>query len=79
MTTDWEVVDVKEYEVFLEEAEEGGYTVICPALPGCISEGDTREEALDNIRDAIQGYLTTLHKHGIETPRVDIEIVKVAA
>lgn len=41
---------MKEYEVFLEVAEEGGYTVTCPALPGCISEGDTREEARQHQR-----------------------------
>jgi len=41
----------------LEAAEEGGYTVFVPSLPGCISEGDTREEALKNIREAIELYL----------------------
>jgi len=46
-----------QYAVLLEECEEGGYTVTCPALPGCISEGDTYQEALDNITDAIQLYL----------------------
>lgn len=43
--------------VVLEPLDEGGYTVYVPALPGCISEGDSREEALDNIREAIQLYL----------------------
>ncbi|MGB4622568.1 MAG: type II toxin-antitoxin system HicB family antitoxin, partial [Candidatus Methanoculleus thermohydrogenotrophicum] len=38
-------------------SEEGGYTVYVPSLPGCISEGDTREEALENIREAIDLYL----------------------
>ncbi|MGB9500421.1 MAG: type II toxin-antitoxin system HicB family antitoxin, partial [Dissulfuribacterales bacterium] len=37
--------------------EEGGYTVIVPSLPGCISEGDTREEAIKNIKEAIELYL----------------------
>ena len=40
--------------VVLEPSEEGGYTVIVPTLPGCISEGDSREEALANIREAIE-------------------------
>lgn len=44
-------------KVFLEPSDEGGYTVIVPALPGCISEGDTREEALRNIREAVDLYL----------------------
>ena len=44
-------------KVILEPSEEGGYTIIVPSLPGCISEGDTREEALTNIREAIGLYL----------------------
>ncbi len=43
--------------VVLEPSEEGGYTVTVPSLPGCISEGGTREEALKNIREAIELYL----------------------
>ncbi len=43
--------------VVLEPSDEGGYTVIVPTLPGCISEGDSREEALANIREAIELYL----------------------
>jgi len=44
-------------KVILEPSDEGGYTAIVPALPGCISEGDTKEEALGNIREAIDLYL----------------------
>jgi len=44
----------------LVPSEEGGYTVYVPSLPGCISEGDTREEALKNIREAIDLYLETV-------------------
>ncbi len=44
-------------KVYLEPSEEGGYTAIVPSLPGCISEGDTKEEALKNIREAIELYL----------------------
>ena len=40
--------------VVLEPSEEGGYTVYAPSLPGCISEGNTKEEALANIREAIE-------------------------
>lgn len=43
--------------VVLEASEEGGYTVYVPSLPGCISEGETKEEALANIREAIELYL----------------------
>lgn len=44
-------------KVVLEPSEEGGYTVYVPALPGCISEGETVEEALVNIEEAIELYL----------------------
>jgi predicted RNase H-like HicB family nuclease len=44
-------------KIILEPSEEGGFTVYVPALPGCISEGDTEEEALANIREAIELYL----------------------
>ena len=44
-------------KVILEPSEPGGYTAIVPVLPGCISEGDTKEEALANIREAIELYL----------------------
>jgi predicted RNase H-like HicB family nuclease len=44
-------------KVVLEPSEEGGYTILVPSLPGCISEGETVEEALTNIREAIELYL----------------------
>jgi predicted RNase H-like HicB family nuclease len=44
-------------KVILEPSDEGGYTAIVPALPGCISEGETKTEALQNIREAIDLYL----------------------
>ncbi len=48
---------VLDFEVVLEESDDGGYTVYVPQLPGCISEGETVEEALANIREAIELYL----------------------
>ncbi|HLD96850.1 MAG TPA: type II toxin-antitoxin system HicB family antitoxin [Candidatus Nanoarchaeia archaeon] len=45
-----------ELKVVLEQQEEGGYTVYVPSLPGCISQGETREEALKNIKEAIELY-----------------------
>ena len=44
-------------KIILEEQEEGGYTVFVPSLPGCISEGNNKEEALANIKEAIELYL----------------------
>ncbi len=46
--------------IVLEPSEEGGYTAFVPSLPGCISEGDSREDALVNIREAIELYLEPL-------------------
>ena len=46
--------------VVLEPSEEGGYTVYVPSLPGCLSEGETKEEALTNIREAIELYHETV-------------------
>jgi len=54
---------VEDYEIVIEEAEEGGYIATCPELPGCVSEGETWEETLENIKDAIRGYLEVLYKH----------------
>jgi predicted RNase H-like HicB family nuclease len=45
------------FQVVLEPSDEGGYTVFVPTLPGCISEGDTADEAMRNIREAIELYL----------------------
>ena len=45
------------FVVVLEPAEEGGFTAYVPSLTGCVSEGDTREEALENIKEAIELYL----------------------
>ena len=44
-------------KVILEPSDEGGYTAVVPALPGCISEGDTKEDAVRNIREAIELYI----------------------
>lgn len=64
------------YTVKLEPQKEGGFTVVVPSLPGCISEGDTLKEALENIKDAIEGYLFAMAKHKRKIP---IEISKLAS
>ena len=51
------------YDVVLEPPEEGGYTAYVPALRGCVSEGDSEEEALDNIEDDIRLWLLTRAGH----------------
>jgi predicted RNase H-like HicB family nuclease len=50
--------------VLIPDTEVGGYTLIVPSLPGCISEGDTVEEALANIRDAIDLFIESMIAHG---------------
>jgi predicted RNase H-like HicB family nuclease len=49
------------YQVRLHKSEEG-YSICCPSLPGCWSQGDTEEEALENIKDAIISYLETVEE-----------------
>jgi predicted RNase H-like HicB family nuclease len=56
------------YRVLIEVDESGTYVATCPSLPGCVSQGMTREEALKNIRDAVKGYLHSLDKHGEPIP-----------
>jgi antitoxin HicB len=54
--------------IIVEQDEDGRFVATCPTLPGCISEGDTREAALANIRDAVAGYIASLKKHGEPVP-----------
>jgi len=67
------------YLVTLREAEEGGYTVEVPALPGCISQGETYEEALANIREAITAYLAAAEEGLNLNARLIITEVEVEA
>jgi len=67
------------YRVILEQDEEGVYVAQCPSLPGCVSQGKTRQEAVKNIHEAIQGYLESLKKHNEPIPPpIDEEIVDIA-
>jgi len=54
--------------VLTADLEDGGFVVECPALPGCVSEGDTVEEALANIKDAIEGCFAVMREHGDPIP-----------
>ena len=56
------------YTILLEKNEEGGYTVSVPSLPGCITQGDTWEEAISNAKEAIAGYIETLKDLGKSIP-----------
>lgn len=68
MATENKKIKVAKYTAVFEPAEEGGYVVTVPALPGCVTEGDTFEEAVYMVKDAIEGYLYVLKKHGENIP-----------
>lgn len=59
---------ILKYTVIFEPAPEGGYTVIVPALPGCVTEGDTLDEAREMAMDAIKCYCESLLKDGLPLP-----------
>ncbi len=57
------------YRIRLTKEEEGGYTVIVPALPGCVTFGETIDEAIAMAKEAIEGYIETLNELGKEVPK----------
>lgn len=66
------------FRVVIEIDEDGFYVVQVPSLPGCVSQGKTRAEALENIKDAIRGYIESLRKHGEPIPpSIEEELVDV--
>lgn len=60
--------EILKYTAVFEPAEEGGYVVSVPALPGCMTQGETFEEAVEMIKDAISGYVVSLRKHNEPIP-----------
>ena len=68
---------VLNYRVILRKEPEGGYTVIVPALPGCVTYGETIEEAIEMAKEAIELYIESLKAHGEEVPSDDetLEVV----
>jgi predicted RNase H-like HicB family nuclease len=66
------------YRVLIEQDEDGVYVAEVPSLPGCISQGKTREDALENIKEAIAVYLESLEAHGEPVPPpITEELVEV--
>lgn len=59
-------------QIVLEPSEEGGFTVYAPSLPGCFSEGDSKEEALENIKEAIALYLEPIEDDALLSPNAQI-------
>jgi predicted RNase H-like HicB family nuclease len=75
-------IDALVYEFYglIEADEDGVFVAECPSLPGCVSQGKTRTEALANIKDAMAGYLASLKKHGEPVPLpISEEIVEIPA
>ena len=68
------------FRIIVEQDEDGAFGAECPSLPGCVSEGKTRQEALRNIKDAVKGYLESLKKHDEPIPpSIEEEPVEVNA
>ncbi len=65
----------KTFTIRFERADEGGYTVTVPELPGCVTEGDTLEEALEMAKDAIKGWLHVAVQSGDPIPKAFEDIV----
>ncbi len=72
---------MREYSVVIEREEDGTYSVYVPDLPGCASMGNTRRQALANVREAMACYLEGLRKLGRPVPkrRTRVEVVRVKA
>ncbi len=68
-----------EYTVIIEPAGDGTFSVYVPDLPGCVSTGATREDAIDSIREAIQGHIQTLRELGDPVPPPRSQSQTVAA
>jgi len=65
-------------QVILHPGENGYWVVECPSLPGCISQGKTKEEAVQNIREAIEGYVLALQEDGLPIPPERFDAVLLA-
>ena len=65
-------------QVVIYPGEDGCWVAECPSLPGCISQGKTREEAVRNIREAIEGYIVALEEDGLPVPEERFELLTVA-
>ena len=65
-------------QVIIYSGEDGYWVAECPSLPGCISQGKTREEAITNIRQAIQGYIAALEEDHLAVPEERFETLVVA-
>ncbi|MFV2057929.1 MAG: type II toxin-antitoxin system HicB family antitoxin [Thiohalomonadales bacterium] len=65
-------------QVVISHGEDGYWVAECQSLPGCISQGKTREEAIVNIKEAIEGYVMTLEDDGLSVPDDSFDTILVA-
>jgi predicted RNase H-like HicB family nuclease len=65
-------------EVILFHGEDGYWIAECPSLPGCISQGETKEKAIENIKEAIEGYILALKQDNLPVPEEHFEAMVVA-
>lgn len=65
-------------QVIIYPGEDGYWVAECPSLAGCISQGKTRQEALTNVKEAIQGYIAALEEDGLPIPEENFEAILVA-
>jgi predicted RNase H-like HicB family nuclease len=65
-------------QVLIHPGEDGYWVAECPSLPGCVSQGTTREEAIRNLREAIDGYILALQDDGLPVPEDKLEALLVA-
>ncbi|GAB6173237.1 hypothetical protein JCM15765_27150 [Paradesulfitobacterium aromaticivorans] len=68
---------LRRFKVILEQNASGGFTVTVPALPGCVTQGRNREEALEHVQEAIGGFLEALQIEGLPIPEGDLDIAEV--
>lgn len=65
-------------QVIVYKGEDGYWVAECPSLPGCISQGKSRQEAIANIKEAIDGYVAALQEDGLPVPAEDFDTLVVA-
>ncbi|HMD98264.1 MAG TPA: type II toxin-antitoxin system HicB family antitoxin [Terriglobia bacterium] len=65
-------------QVVIYPGEDGYWVVECPSLPGCVSQGKTKEEAAQNIKEAIRGYVAALQEDGLPVPEERFDVLVVA-
>lgn len=65
-------------QVVIAHGEDGYWVAECPSLPGCISQGSTKEEVIANIKEAIEGYVAALQEDGLPVPKEHFDTMLVA-